>query len=111
MKPHPSCYNGAILKKLAIFLRKVTNGLGRQQAYGKSLRFFTFSRDAARKTNVFAVREVPLGWMEAVAFVNWLLVAYHHPSCKGTVLKLATAQSVKRTWAIKQTFSLSMGFG
>ena len=41
MKPHPSHYNGAILKKLAVFLKKVD--------------FFAFIWDAARKKNVFAV--------------------------------------------------------
>ena len=48
-----------------------------------------------RRMNVFAVWEALLSWLEAVASVNWLLMAYHHPSRKGTMLKLTTAQFVK----------------
>ena len=54
MKPHPSCYNGAMLKKLVVFL-----GGGHQcfRSYNKlkqeGLRFSTIRWDAVRKVNIF----------------------------------------------------------
>ena len=46
MKPHPSCYDRAILKKLVVFM--------------KSVELFSFSWDAGRLKNIFCVCEALL---------------------------------------------------
>ena len=46
MKPRPSRYNGAILKKLVVFLKRLS--------------FFAFNWDAARKKSVLGVWEALL---------------------------------------------------
>ena len=58
MKPRPSLYNGAIRKKLAIFL--------------KEDQLFAFNWDVARKKNSFVTREASSNWVECVAFDNGL---------------------------------------
>ena len=60
MKPCSSSYSGAILKKLVVFLREVANGSGPTTSLPRKFNLLTFSVDAARKTNVFAVRQASL---------------------------------------------------
>ena len=60
MKPCSSCYSGAVLKKLVVFLREVANGSGCTTSISRKLNLLIFSMDAASKTNVFAVQQTSL---------------------------------------------------
>ena len=63
IKPHPSCYNNAILKKLVVFLGEVTTVQVVQQAYWKRFMIFHLSRNAQVRMNVRCEGSfAKLGW-------------------------------------------------
>ena len=77
MKPHPSCYNTAMLQKLAVLLGEAVNGSDcAEKLTGDSLSFFPFSRDAIRKMTILAECKNLQNWVEAEAFVNRLWLAH-----------------------------------
>ena len=92
-KPHPSCYNNAILKKLVVFLGEVTTVQVVQQAYWKRFMIFHLSRNAQVRMEVRCEGSfAKLGWSYGAC--EWAVANYFKSFVHaGTLVRLALCGS------------------
>ena len=98
MKPRPSRYNGAILKKLVFFLRKVELfllqlGCSKEEERLRGVGSFT----AAGGKLCLLGNGLWLPYRRLLLFVNGLWLTYRRPTSKGTVLKPCNGTVLKLT--------------